>query len=47
MGEVRKAASVTIGHKMKSKKDYILEAHYEKTKVHFATLTDIGHLKKL
>ena len=31
--------------KVKSKKDVILEAQTEKTKVHFATLMDTCHLK--
>ena len=31
--------------KMKSKKEVILEAHRDKKKVHFASLTDICHIK--
>ena len=32
--------------KVKSKKEVILEAQRDKKKVHFATLTDICHVKK-
>ena len=33
-------------HKVESKKEFILKAQRDKQKVHFATLTDIFHLKK-
>ena len=33
--------------KVKSKKEVILEAQRDKTKVHFATLMDICHLKNM